>query len=91
MKWEASQIYLKPIPFNRSSIKLTSFKDEDLDRLLREMPCFHLLHLSLSLHLNVYIFSNLPSLLVIVPIVSSSLYKDVLFLFVQLCIFRQET
>ena len=78
---------LKAYPLQpESSIKLTSFKDEDVHRLLLEMPCFHL-HLPLSLHLNVYIFS-IPSLLVIVLIVSSSFYKDVLFLYVQLYMFR---
>lgn len=65
VKWMHDEVgvqpdLLKAYPLQQeSSIKLTSFKDEDVDHLLLEMPCFHL-HLSLSLHLNVYIFSISP-------------------------------
>lgn len=74
-----------------TSITLTSFTDERADCLLPEV-CFCLPHLSLSFHLSVCIFLHLPSLLHIAPIVPSDLYKDVLFLYLQVwCVFRGET
>lgn len=64
-------------------IRLTSFQDQSSDFPLLEVSRFSLPHLSWSFQLNSQIFLNFPPLLPMAPVVSSSLYKDLLFPCVQ--------